>query len=263
MTRYCNAGAATHVARRPVPPGRHRREVGDGRAAARQHLDLGDHHRPRLRHRAASRRGNDQLRARILEGRRYRPLLRGARPADDLPSAKVLRRRDRRMAPLDRRQGRSTARARARGSPPRWTARSRAEADRLAERLNFLATVGSVAPFVGLFGTVWGIMRSFIEIAGAQQYQPRGGRAGHLRGAVRHRDRPVRGDPGGDRLQPLQPRHEPPRGAAAALRRRLPRDAQPRAGDARPDGDGPDPRQRAARRGARRWRRSTSRRWST
>ncbi|MCB2060733.1 MAG: MotA/TolQ/ExbB proton channel family protein, partial [Novosphingobium sp.] len=30
------------------------------------------------------------------------------------------------------------------------------EADRLAERLNFLATVGSVAPFVGLFGTVWG-----------------------------------------------------------------------------------------------------------
>ncbi|HBR84866.1 MAG TPA: Tol-Pal system subunit TolQ, partial [Erythrobacter sp.] len=32
------------------------------------------------------------------------------------------------------------------------------EADDIAERLNFLATVGSVAPFVGLFGTVWGIM---------------------------------------------------------------------------------------------------------
>ena len=42
------------------------------------------------------------------------------------------------------------------------------EADRLAERLNFLATVGSVAPFVGLFGTVWGIMNSFFQI-GAQQ----------------------------------------------------------------------------------------------
>ena len=38
------------------------------------------------------------------------------------------------------------------------------EADRLAERLNFLATVGSVAPFVGLFGTVWGIMNSFFRI---------------------------------------------------------------------------------------------------
>jgi biopolymer transport protein TolQ len=42
-----------------------------------------------------------------------------------------------------------------------------AEIDRLANRLNILATVGSVAPFVGLFGTVWGIMRSFTAIAGA------------------------------------------------------------------------------------------------
>jgi biopolymer transport protein TolQ len=42
-----------------------------------------------------------------------------------------------------------------------------AEVDRLADRLNILATIGSVAPFVGLFGTVWGIMRSFSDIAGA------------------------------------------------------------------------------------------------
>jgi biopolymer transport protein TolQ len=41
------------------------------------------------------------------------------------------------------------------------------ELDRLGDRLNILATVGSVAPFVGLFGTVWGIMRSFSAIAGA------------------------------------------------------------------------------------------------
>ena len=41
------------------------------------------------------------------------------------------------------------------------------EADRLAGRLTFLATLGSVAPFVGLFGTVWGIMNSFFQI-GAQ-----------------------------------------------------------------------------------------------
>ena len=38
------------------------------------------------------------------------------------------------------------------------------EADTLADRLNFLATTGSVAPFVGLFGTVWGIMNSFFQI---------------------------------------------------------------------------------------------------
>ena len=34
------------------------------------------------------------------------------------------------------------------------------EVDRLAERIGILATIGAVAPFVGLFGTVWGIMVS-------------------------------------------------------------------------------------------------------
>ncbi|AMK19509.1 MULTISPECIES: protein TolQ [Sphingobium] len=43
-----------------------------------------------------------------------------------------------------------------------------AEVDRLSDRLNILATIGSVAPFVGLFGTVWGIMRAFTAIAKEQ-----------------------------------------------------------------------------------------------
>ncbi|MBS0504345.1 MAG: protein TolQ [Proteobacteria bacterium] len=43
-----------------------------------------------------------------------------------------------------------------------------AEIDTLSGRLNVLATIGSVAPFVGLFGTVWGIMRSFTSIAAEQ-----------------------------------------------------------------------------------------------
>ncbi len=38
----------------------------------------------------------------------------------------------------------------------------------LEKYLTFLATVGSTAPFVGLFGTVWGIMNSFSAIAGTQ-----------------------------------------------------------------------------------------------
>ncbi|MCR9127585.1 MAG: protein TolQ [Rhodobacteraceae bacterium] len=42
------------------------------------------------------------------------------------------------------------------------------EADRLQKSLPVLATVGSTAPFVGLFGTVWGIMNAFIEIAEQQ-----------------------------------------------------------------------------------------------
>ena len=36
---------------------------------------------------------------------------------------------------------------------------------RLEKGLNFLAIIGSVAPFIGLFGTVWGIMNSFQGIA--------------------------------------------------------------------------------------------------
>lgn len=39
------------------------------------------------------------------------------------------------------------------------------EVDRLSRRIVFLATIGPVAPFIGLFGTVWGIMHSFSAIA--------------------------------------------------------------------------------------------------
>ena len=42
------------------------------------------------------------------------------------------------------------------------------EAERLNRGLPFLATVGATAPFVGLFGTVWGIMHAFEQIAVSQ-----------------------------------------------------------------------------------------------
>ena len=42
------------------------------------------------------------------------------------------------------------------------------EADSLQGGLQVLATVGSTAPFIGLFGTVWGIMHAFVEIAAQQ-----------------------------------------------------------------------------------------------
>jgi biopolymer transport protein TolQ len=42
------------------------------------------------------------------------------------------------------------------------------EVERLERRLTFLATVGSTAPFIGLFGTVWGIMTSFQAIAASK-----------------------------------------------------------------------------------------------
>ena len=45
---------------------------------------------------------------------------------------------------------------------------TRAEARRIRFGMGMLATIGSTSPFVGLFGTVWGIMNSFIGISKAQ-----------------------------------------------------------------------------------------------
>jgi biopolymer transport protein TolQ len=43
------------------------------------------------------------------------------------------------------------------------------ETDFLEHRLSFLATVGSTSPYIGLFGTVWGIMTSFQALANVNQ----------------------------------------------------------------------------------------------
>ena len=48
------------------------------------------------------------------------------------------------------------------------TVTAQREMDRLERWMVFLASVGATAPFVGLFGTVWGIMRSFSAIAAMQ-----------------------------------------------------------------------------------------------
>jgi len=43
------------------------------------------------------------------------------------------------------------------------------EEEKLETHLPFLATVGSISPYIGLFGTVWGIMNSFRGLANVQQ----------------------------------------------------------------------------------------------
>ena len=43
------------------------------------------------------------------------------------------------------------------------------EVERLEMHLPFLATVGSISPYIGLFGTVWGIYHALVGIAGAGQ----------------------------------------------------------------------------------------------
>jgi biopolymer transport protein TolQ len=43
------------------------------------------------------------------------------------------------------------------------------ELDTIESHLSFLATVGSVSPYIGLFGTVWGIMHAFVGLSNLQQ----------------------------------------------------------------------------------------------
>jgi len=43
------------------------------------------------------------------------------------------------------------------------------EMDKLESNLSLLATIGSISPYVGLFGTVWGIMNAFIGLGAVQQ----------------------------------------------------------------------------------------------
>ena len=87
--------------------------------------------------------------------------------SSDLPSAKVFAagvsewRRSTNRKSVDR-EGTRARLATAMGSA------TAGEIDKLADRLNILATVGSVTPFVGLFGTVRGIMRAFTSIAAEQ-----------------------------------------------------------------------------------------------
>ncbi len=66
------------------------------------------------------------------------------------------------------------------------------EIAKLERNMSWLATTASVTPFIGLFGTVLGIIRAFQELAQMGSHQPARGGAGHLRSADRHR-----GGPGG------------------------------------------------------------------
>jgi biopolymer transport protein TolQ len=43
------------------------------------------------------------------------------------------------------------------------------ELDTIESNLSFLGTVGSVSPYIGLFGTVWGIMHAFVGLSNLQQ----------------------------------------------------------------------------------------------
>ena len=78
------------------------------------------------------------------------------------------------------------------------------EESRLETHLPFLATVGSTSPYVGLFGTVWGIMNSFRSLANMSQATLSVGGAGYFRSVGRNGHGIVRSDSGGDCLQSIR-----------------------------------------------------------
>jgi biopolymer transport protein TolQ len=68
-----------------------------------------------------------------------------------------------------RQQGRTEASGLLDGARRAMRASSQREFDGLEHGLPFLATAGSVSPYIGLFGTVWGIMHAFTGLANIQQ----------------------------------------------------------------------------------------------
>ena len=89
---------------------------------------------------------------------------------------------------------------------------------RIARGTNVLATIGATGPFVGLFGTVWGIMNSFIGISKSHTTSLAVVAPGIAEALARDRVRPRRGHPRGRDLQSVRA-HD--RRLSRAARRRL------------------------------------------
>lgn len=73
------------------------------------------------------------------------------------------------MAEFLKLRGRGDAQLMLDGARRAMKAAYQREMDALERRLNMLASVGSVSPYIGLFGTVWGIMHAFTGLANLQQ----------------------------------------------------------------------------------------------
>ena len=73
----------------------------------------------------------------------------------------------------------------------------------LERRMTWLATIGATSPFVGLFGTVMGVVDAFQRIGHGGRGIAAGGGAGHRRGADHHGGGIVCGRAGGGGLQPV------------------------------------------------------------
>ena len=114
--------------------------------------------------------GNDSFEREFWSGRNLNELSQTAQArngSDGAPMERIFASGMREFAKL--RERRLDASAQLDGARRAMQASFQRELDAVEAHLSFLGSVGSVSPYVGLFGTVWGIMHAFVVLAGLQQ----------------------------------------------------------------------------------------------
>ncbi len=114
------------------------------------------------------RRGNDDFEREFWSGRSLTELNQASAPSrPSAPLERIFASGMREFMKL--RERRLDAGAQLDGARRAMRASFQRELDVIESNLSFLASVGSVSPYVGLFGTVWGIMHAFVGLSNLQQ----------------------------------------------------------------------------------------------
>jgi len=112
--------------------------------------------------------GNEEFEREFWSGKNLNDLFNSASgKADNAPMERIFASGMREFLKL--RERRQEASAQLDGARRAMRASLQRELDVIEGNVGFLASVGSVSPYVGLFGTVWGIMHAFVGLANVQQ----------------------------------------------------------------------------------------------
>jgi biopolymer transport protein TolQ len=112
--------------------------------------------------------GNDQFERDFWSGKNLSELYNGvAGKTDSAPMERIFASGMREFLKL--RERRVDAGGQLDGARRAMRASLQRELDSMEDKVGFLASVGSVSPYVGLFGTVWGIMHAFVGLGQVQQ----------------------------------------------------------------------------------------------
>ncbi len=115
----------------------------------------------------ALKRGNDDFEREFWSGKNLNELHASVGQRSDAPMARIFASGMREFLKL--RERRHDAPSQLDGARRAMRASLQRELDVIEGNVGFLASVGSVSPYVGLFGTVWGIMHAFVGLANVQQ----------------------------------------------------------------------------------------------